>query len=355
MLNRKFLFSFAALTLMLARASTVLGQSFEDGLSLGPSARPFGATESALVDTDYYEYDARLWAPYDVTSLDGERRWQSGFYAELGFAYFSLTRPEAVGGEDPRGFNTGSDYSWGRDLELGFMSTQDAGWAIGWLDMEGSVYVNGSFPINGVGITIPDPMLLRTTYDKVELNRQFRQALSNGGYIEPYVGVRYVGLNDNSIEDTNPTATTDLRFRQQVSNSAFGPQVGARYFRYHGRFRVGTEAAMGALYNNQRYFSGSYLLNNPTATFTVLEFTNSDDDVLPVLDLGLRVDYWITRDVSLRAGAGLQYMWHGVARADIRTASLNPQSITGPGAIPSVVNSEDFVAAGVTFGIDWKR
>lgn len=338
MLKNKFLFTFTALTLFMASSAPLTAQSVQDGLSLGPSARPYGVTESSLVDTDYYEYDAQLWAPYDVTSMDGAQRLQTGFYAELGFAYLSISRPGAVAGADPRGFNTGNDFMWARELELGYMSGNDAGWGVHWLDLEGLVFVNGE------DINVSNPMALTTTFDNIEINRQFRQRLSNGGWMEPYIGMRYTHINDKTFEDFGT-----VRFAQRVNNSALGGQVGTRYFHQYGRYRVGSDLSLGALYNSQSYHAYTVTTG---ANATGGGVSNEDNDIVPALDLGLRLDYSVTRDITIRGGVGLQYMWEGIARADTRSRLTNPNSV---GPVPRVVNSDDFVAAGFSFGVDWKR
>ncbi len=340
MLKSKFLLTFTALTLFMASSAPLKAQDVQDGLSLGPSARPYGVTESSLVDTDYYEYDAQLWAPYDVTSMDGSQRLQSGFYAELDFAYLSISRPGVVDGADPRDFYTGSDYYWGRDVELGYMSAKDAGWAMNWLGAEGLVFVNGE------DINTSNPMALTTTYNSVELNRQFRQRLSNGGWVEPYIGLRYLNLHDRTIQDF-PVQT--IRFVQQVNNSALGGQLGTRYFHQYGRFRIGSDLSVGALYNNESYHS-YVILTGESAELN--QATNQDNDFIPAFDLGVQLSYAVTRDISIRGGAQLEYMWEGIARADIRTLPNNPNG-NQPASIG--VFSEDFVAAGFTFGVDWKR
>ena len=338
MLKNKFLFTFTALTLFMASSVPLTAQSIEDGLSLGPSARPYGVTESSLVDTDYYEYDAQLWAPYDVTSMDGSTRLQSGFYAELDYTYMSFSRPGAVAGADPRNFNTGSDFFWGTDIELGYMSTKDSGWGLNWDNAGGLVFVNGE------DIETRNPMGLTTNYNSVGINRQFRQRLSNGGWVEPYIGMKYINLNDRTIEDF---PGPQIRFRQDVDNSALGGLLGTRYFRQYGRYRVGSDISLGALYNDAKYRSQVLLIGVPVATNT-----NKDNNVVPALNFGMQLSYLLTRDVSLRGGVQLEYMWEGIARADIRTLANNPN---GNPQGPIGVNTEDFVAAGFSFGIDWKR
>jgi hypothetical protein len=341
MLKSKFLFTFAALTLLMAGSSPLTAQSIQEGLSLGPSARPFGEkSESSLVDTDYYEYDAQLWAPYDVTSMDGRTKLQTGFYGQIDATYLSVSRPGAVPGANAGDFYTGNDYFWGKEIEVGFMSNKDAGWAANWASTEGLVFVNGE------DINVSNPMALTTTLNEVELNRQFRQRLSNGGWVEPYIGVRYINLHDRTIQDF---PTTNTRFTQQVNNSALGGQLGARYFRQYDRFRVGSDLSIGALYNTTNYHSYVVLTGESAE---LAQNTRESDNVIPALDLGVQLSYAITRDVSIRGGLQLQYIWEGIARADIRTLPVNPNAAP---PFPVGTNTEDFIVAGFTFGVDWKR
>ena len=341
MSKRKFLLILAAIAFVASGTHVASAQSFDDGMSLGPSARPFGDENALLPDADYFEYDAQLWAPYDVTSMDGRPRLNQGFYAELGFSYLSISRPGAVPGADPRNFRSGSDFHWARDLELGYMNSKDAGWAFGWVDAEGLVFLNGEDRV------VVNPMTLRTTFDDLELNRQFRQVLSSGAWVEPYIGFRYINITDRTIQDNS--IALGSRFGQKVNNSALGGQVGARFFRDYGRFRLGTDVSLAALYNNEQYVS--YFVGNGTI-LGASEFTNEDNSVAPTLDLEVKLNYALTRDISLRGGVGLTYIWDNVARADTRTALLNPNAL---GPIPSGVNDSDFIAAGFSFGLDWRR
>ena len=359
MSKTKFLLTFAAVTLLIAGTDRVSAQSLNDGLALGPSARPFEVTESAIIDTDYYEYDAQLWAPYDITSPDGRQYWQTGFYFELDYSYISLTRPKPVPGADPRSFDVGEDFHWARTMEFGWYSTNNDGWAASWLDFEGITYVNGSNPV------VRNPMLLRTKYDQVMLNRQFRQRLSSGGWIEPYAGFRYFTLNDQTTQDGTPLVgfPRAFRFFQKVTNSALGGHVGTRYFRQFERLTWSGNIALGAMYNTQDYFSSSWQQGTAVIPNANVEISNTDSTVLPVLDLGLRLDIALTRDVSFRVGTTLQYMWQGMARADIRTAGSNPNYRFIPGtaiqkAVPapaSIQSEDEMVAAGFVFGLNWKR
>ena len=312
MLKRNFLKTFATLLIMISGVS-VSAQTIQEGLSLGPSARPFGTTDDTIIDDELLEYDAQLWAPYDITKMNGEPERHSGFYAELGFAYTSVSGPSAVAGADPRGFESVNNFSWARDFEVGYTSDKGAGWSLSWLDLEGGVFLRDSefvFDSNFGGFATP--ALLRTSFDRVSLRRQFRQSLSSGGWVEPYVGLEYVALNDFTNEDVGV-----IRFSQRARNNAIGGAVGTKYFRQYGRFTTGASLGLAAYYNDQNYSASTLGIVNST-------FTNQDNDFIPMLDLGATIRYSITRDISFRAGVDLNYAWQGFARVDTRTQGLNP-------------------------------
>ncbi len=384
MLKRKFLLTFAALTL--AVTSSLPGQDVQDGLSLGPSARPFVDGESGIFDGDYFEYDAQLWTPYERTNLDGTApRPCTGYYAELGFAYLSMSGPSPVPGADPRLFEAVDNWNWSRDWELGYVSTKGAGWSVEWLDLEGTAFLRDS-EFRGVRGGYEQPIALRSSFDNVGVVRRFRQPLCNGGVIEPYIGLRYISVIDQTNEDwtvpdpippinpTPPDFIDQRRFSQKTRNSMTGGYLGTGYRRTFGRVTVGTNVGVGATYNNQVYSATSitgltvFPSNNADGepAFTV---TNRGNEIVPVLDLGWQLSYNLTRDVTFRVGAKLHYAWEGVARVDTRGLDTNPYSFFNGLSqtadplmvVPPLTNvpvrlvSEDLFVGGFTLGIDWNR
>lgn len=350
MLKRNILKTFATILILMSGVS-VSAQTIQEGLSMGPSARPFGSTDDTIIDDELLEYDAQLWAPYDITRMNGEPERHSGFYSELGFAYTSLSGPSATPGVDPRGFEAVNNWSWARDFEFGYTTDKGSGWSLGWLDLEGSVYLRDSefvFDNNFGGFR--NPTLLRTSFDRVSLKRQFRQALSTGGWVEPYVGLEYMSLNDFTNEDRGI-----VRFSQRARNNALGGTLGTKYYRQYGRFTTGGSIGLAAFYNDQAYSATTIVGAAPFGFGNT--FTNQDNDFVPVLDLGASVRYSMTRDISIRAGVELNYAWQGVARVDTRTQALNPyfSPAGGLAGVPRTVNDEDLIAAGFSFGIDWRR
>ena len=234
------------------------------------------------------------------------------------------------------------------------------------------------------------PATYSNTFNIGELNRSFRQELSGGGYMEPYIGGRFTNVNDRSLEDrgyrfvnddTQQDGTSDKvghRFRQTSSNNAIGLQFGGRYNKRRGRFLYSTDGSLAASYNQQRYTSSNILFGEVEQN-RIDEQYFEDNNFLPSFDLEFGISYNVTRDLTVRAGTQLLYIWEGIARVNTLPAPLNPNSIlTNPAVIeelrtafsdkpgvegisevtgigsPGIFN-DDYVAAGFTFGVEWRR
>jgi len=318
----------------------------QNGLRMGPSARPFGEPES-LFDEDYYNYDAQIWHPNDVVSLDGHDHVPTGVYFAFERAYLSLDRAEAQFQPNVN-ITRGAEWQWGNKYQLGYMGESGSGFNLSWLYSEGNVLTDGQAP----GVQAPN--WVNTKYNVVELNRVFRQMLSHGGYIEPYFGLRYNSLNDNTTDDITAAG---LRFMQRVSNSGFGGQLGGRYVRaISGRARFHFDGSVAAMYNAQDYFATN--LVDPTGgnVFVVQrEVGLSGNDFVPVLDIESGFEIHLTRDISLRTSGTLIWNWNGMVRANTARTTQNPYNLNSGLALPTDVHTEDLLTAGVLLGIDWRR
>jgi hypothetical protein len=133
-------------------------------------------------------------------------------------------------------------------------------------------------------------------------------------------------------------------------------RLGTKYYRQYGRWTTGGALGIGAYYNDQAYSATTILAGAPNGIGTT--FTNQDNDFVPMVDLGAQISYAVTRDISLRAGVQLNYAWQGIARVDTRAQEINPY-FTATGALtavtPRIVNDEDLIATGFSFGVDWRR
>ncbi len=315
-----------------------------------PSEMP--SQTSPFVEPGVYDWDAQMFAPYDFRDIE-EPRAPVGFYFGMDRVYFSVSRPGVQPNAQPLAndflYPVGNDYMWGNRFEGGVMTEADAGWGFEYS------YVNGIFFSWGTDVLVANPFLTETGVHDLKLNRVFRQELSSGGWMEPYIGVRYLGVSDNTIEDTIVTinaATASNRFKQNVSNSAFGGHVGARLVKKFGRFGVSTDGSLVAAYNNQEMEATDLTFIGNNISISQINFSNST--FVPALDWRLDLSYAITRDLALRGGAEVLYMWDGIARANTLTTTLNPNSSLGAGGFPGLY-SESMMTAGFSFGVEWKR
>ncbi|HMO14338.1 MAG TPA: hypothetical protein PKD64_05290 [Pirellulaceae bacterium] len=308
----------------------------QNGLRLGPSARPFGQ-DNPITEENWYDYDAQMWSPFDVTGVDGHVHAPTGFFFAYDFLHLSIGRPEPQFGLP--GVTGGNDFHWGRRYNLGYMGESDRGFSVSWLNTIGSF-----FPGNNA------EHIDTVYYNIVEINRVFRQSVSSGGYIEPYLGARYTGISDRTFNDLDPA-----RFRQQVDNSAFGAQIGSRYVRDFGsRWVFSFDGTLGGLYNTQRYSGINEVFNGVDFNVTGIR-SNRGSDFVPFFDLEGGVQYRVTRDISLRLSGTIIYHWDGLVRANNLGILANPYSNLSGFAAPASAHVESNIAAGIAFGFDWRR
>ena len=317
--------------------------------TFGPRRIETADATRPLAAPGVFDYDTRAFAPLEFTN-NRELEPNKGFYFTLDRLYTSVTRAGGNIGVDTDAIQTGSEYIWGTRYDLGWFSDNDDGWGITFQDQGGAYFTNGR------DILVSNPMLVNVTLNTVEINRIFRQALSHGGYLEPYIGLRYTNITDKTLEDTNQLLGGVLvgnRFRQEVTNNAFGLQAGGRYNVRRGRWRTTTDVALATSYNQQRYFATD-IANAPGAQAITETFQN-DQSFVPIIDGQFELAYNISRDISLRIGAQAVYSWNGIARANTLTTNINPNSAFSISTDPTGLFSDNHLAAGFLFGVEWRR
>lgn len=296
-----------------------------------------------------FDYDAQVFAPLEFT--DGkEKKPNVGFYFSLDKAYTSVSKATRIG-EASDTIQTGSTYIQGSRYDFGWFSDNDDGWGFTYQVSDGIYYTAGQ------DSSVANPMIVDMNVSTFEINRMFRQALSEGGYFEPYMGVRYMHIGDNTIEDTNQTVGTDgtvNRFKQNVTNDGFGFQAGGKYNSRRGRWRTTIDGSIATVYNQQRYFATD-ITNSSTGPQGISETYQSDQSFVPILDGQYEIAYNISRDISLRLGVQAIYSWAGIARANTETTNLNPNSIFGAGGAPTGFFDDSHLTAGFLYGIEWRR
>jgi hypothetical protein len=350
-MRRLILLSFHAALLATLFCSMASGQTTVPSSRFRPLPAEYPDATAPLVEFGAYDYDSRMFAPYDLRELD-EPTGPVGFYFTYDRVYINVSRasvqPNTFPGDEIF-VPTGNDFMWGNRFEAGVMNCNGAGWGGEYTRSSGSYFSAGS------DILIGNPFMTTTAVHNVKLNRVFRQDLQAGGWLEPYFGFRFLGVSDNTIEDSivNFNGTdNNARFKQNATNSAFGGHVGARHVRKLGRWGVSTDASLAATYNAQGYRTTDIL--STATTISIFETYMESSGFCPALDLRADLSYAITRDLALRLGGQILYIWDGVNRANTLPSIFNPNSVVGPGGVVGIFD-ESFVTAGFNFGIEWKR
>ncbi len=326
--------------------------------------------EAAVFDPGNLDYDMQVFAPLDISEFDGATPVAGGFYASYDRTYTSVRQPRPWGGGVATrltAFPRGSDFQSGNLFPLGNMGDNGAGWDGKYFKSSGSTFNAATNPAT--------PRLTVTSLHFLEFNRAFRQPLSRGGFIEPYFGIRYRYFQDRSNESTaqnffdatGAIVAGNLVNVQTARNSIIGGGVGFRLYQRSGRWQWMFDAGLDGGFNTQSFLInesydsttanlGSFALNRSASTFT------------PNADLSTELTYQLTRDVSIKAGGQMSFMWGGVTRADTRASLFNASSSASRQTIaptapflaltppPGVrASNQGVMIAGFTLGVEWRR
>ena len=320
-----------------------------------PLERP--ASNRPFASPGIFDYDAQVFAPIEFTN-DEQKDPPTGFFLTFDKTYTSVSRSGSDSTEDTSQ-SVGNHYLWGERYEFGWMNDSNDGWQFGYQNSSGIFFANGQ------DVTAGSPTLVDNRFATFEINRIFRQSLSQGGYFEPYIGAQYLNFNDKTLQDTaqvDGVAAGVNRFKQEVDNNAFGIHAGARYNKRSGRWRLTADGAIATTYNQQSFFATD--LFSSAGTTTTNENNSTDQSFVPLLDLQFEAAYNISRDISLRFGVQTLYAFDGVARANALTTAINPNSRFGPNGLLATgglgdsgpeLFDESYIAAGFIFGFEWKR
>jgi hypothetical protein len=308
-----------------------------------------------LATPGVFDYDAQMFAPLEFTN-DDELEPRIGFYFSYDRTYLSLSSSPRIE-NDTNFIDTGNKFHWGTRYELGWMTEAENGWSIAYQQNRGNVYANGQDSL------VLNPMLVTNNFASVEVNRVFRQAMTNGGTLEPYIGMRYFNVSDETLEDTNQDFVVgilpaDNRFKQEAQNNAVGLHAGARFSRRSGRWRFTTDGAVTAAYNQQKYFASDILREITPGGLIVTSVSESsveDQSFIPAIDLQFDIAFSVTRDITLKTGVQTMYLWDGINRVNTLTTGLNPNSILSGGVGATSTNDNRYIAAGFVFGFEWRR
>jgi hypothetical protein len=330
--------------------SPALGQVFKPGPRFEHRAVESPTNTRPFATPGFFDYDMQMFAPVDFSNNE-EMQSRCGFFLSFDRMYTAFSTSGNFYGNNGEQISKGSEYMWSNRCDFGWLSTAQDGWSLNYQQGQGMYYINGQ------DILVAQPMIVNQHFANVEVNRIFRQCLKSGGYFEPSIGARYINVADTTIEDTLQNIGLTLvgnRFKQDVKNDMFGLQAGGKHIRHTGRWRTTSKGALATMYNRQCYFATD-IANTLTAQ-GITEFYQTDSSFVPVLDLGFDLAYYVTRDISLKLGFQYIYMWDGVARANVVTTSVNPNSAFGTGTLgPQGLFDDSVVSAGVAFGFEWRK
>jgi len=362
--------------------------------NLGPAMdypTVFGANAAVLGQGDYpndsfaaeydpldIDYDMQVFAPLDLSSYGGAPQIRNGFHASVDLTYMSFSKPKAFGnGSNSANVPAGNEWITGRDYTIGYTNEIGNGWEVDYMKTEGSFW-NSQLPDaqNGDAQGARNSLMWTTMrLDRAAINRTFRSKLNQSGYLEPFIGVSYLGLSDKTTQngeffrvDDNGTPldpTDDVLvpgtgvLRQLAQNSAVGGQIGTKYFQQHGRWNVITNFGLSGYYNSETSTATNRVFSEATGTLLELrgttQSTGTSNSFVPLVDLGIETSYSITRDISLRMGAELLYIWTGLNRANTLPFGQNPNTATSGAGGRVAISDQSATLVGFTFGLEWRH
>lgn len=400
--KRKSLF-FAAL-MFLATSPLAYGQILSQSRGVDFSG-PF-------IEPDYFDPDFQFFAPAEVDEYGLRSRGNYGFYGSYDRVYLNVGRSDIKSGPNADGtvarteggdtvgavsrafsLNQG-DFTWGNRFEVGFTTEDGDGWNAVLLHLDGPnvVGTNHLFDqsdgvnqdriatINGSLVPITDRQTFNEArYTSVEINRFLgRKDLHHGGVLEPFVGMSLQKFSDTDqrtsylIIDIDGDGVYDqdrlYRYAAQAENNMLGGQLGLRWFKHSGHWRLSNTARFFGAQNFQ-HADGNYggsLIQGANTTVPVLPtyiaFRSHSEFVWGGEARG-EAAYALTRSINLRVGFSAILIGQGLSRVAITNVSA--QSInTAPtfngrqnAGIFEVTRSlkENLFIGGVTFGIDINR
>ncbi|MFT5527956.1 MAG: hypothetical protein ACI9HK_005942 [Pirellulaceae bacterium] len=265
-----------------------------------------------FIEPGVFEHDMQFFAPAELGDFGKPPKPQPGWFGSLDRVYMYVSRPQA------EVTYTEGDFTWGKRLDLGYMTEENHGWLMSYLNIDGPnafdilevERINRIFtqddPINGTGEELEadqnngTPQSRKRTYflhDSVnsaeystfEISKIFRRKqLHHGGVLEPFFGFRYSKFTDLPRNDTytrfdatgaplpGPPGGTPLLtlptttgvIEELISESAkfdnymVGGQLGARLNWWQGRWNLSTEVRAFGLHNFQIHRG----INNTTTT-----------------------------------------------------------------------------------------
>ncbi len=234
----------------------------------------------------------------------------------------------------------------------------------------------------------------RTKHWNVELNMLYRtRQLHYGGFFEFFGGARYLEFQDqftvstfpppeevvvdddengngdangNGNGDGNPFGSLDYSlWDTRADNNVVGPQIGMRWFRQHGPWRVSAEGRFFAGINNQNITQTGILGSELDPTTFVYGrpdavgsqgFSHRETTVVfsPAWEIRCNLHYQLTRHISAKVGwtgFWINSIARGSSMVDYRVNSLDSPSM----GINMANNRQSVFAHGLNIGVEVNR
>jgi hypothetical protein len=355
--------------------------------------------EHGLPFVDPLQFDRQITAfdpvyPMDFLDIKPEKRANVGFYGTYDRLMLSMTRPDANGPTESS--SAWDDRGYGHRYDFGYMTPKNRGWNFCFWDFDGPNSVcetfrarvdlnNAQAPIAFTNTIVSPPgfeafteidalpselndfqygyRLYRESdslnvadIDGYELNRTFRlKPYSNGGILEPLVGLRFMSFRDINFDSTYfgptpaqpngpvaPITGTVTELIQEVShitnNQCFGGQLGFRYYRFDGRWSFSTDFKVLAMENFWRQAARNTSVvteyGGIGTTPLAYEYVASDtkafyDDNETVVGFDLRVEssYTLTKALALRMGVQVLDLETGLTRGNALVLNNQKQDV----------------------------
>lgn len=195
-----------------------------------------------------------------------------------------------------------------------------------------------------------------TKLSSYELMRVVRwDPLHTGGTMEWLYGLRYTNISDDFIiNGINGTGIlTTMNINSSLRNHLIGPQVGLRWNKQTGAWRMGAEGRFMAAENFQQIqvYSNFVGATSQLQSGTIVGGNDSQSDATwaPLAELRLDLAYQVTNAISLRIGyTGL--FAGGITRASRRVDYQLPRAL-----VLDSNKDEAFIVNGFNVGVEINR
>lgn len=236
-----------------------------------------------FVDHDRFESDYQFFAPVDdeVDYFSGIDKPNTGWFFDYRRLYWNVSRPSNAP------INTGGDFTWGNQINLGYWTEKDHGWLIEYVHVDGPT-TTGNNDAN---------------FTSIELSKTYRTDIFRkpGDSFEVFFGGRFVDFTDRSQLVFGPG---NALFDVPTNNKILQGVIGTKFSRRHGHWLISAETRIAPGANAM---GTANIAAGSTSSSGAFAFTYS-------ADARAMASYQVTRDFALSIGAEYQLFARGISR-----------------------------------------